>query len=78
MTLINREQVEEVLKKVRPFLQQDNGDVEFVGIENENIVKIRLLGSCHGCPMNLMTLRAGIERLILKEIPGVKRVESVN
>lgn len=78
MSQVNKEQVEEVLKKVRPFLQLDNGDVEFVSIENENIVKVRLLGSCHGCPMSLMTLRAGIERLILKDIPEVKRVESVN
>jgi Fe-S cluster biogenesis protein NfuA len=78
MSTITKDQIEEVLKKVRPFLQIDNGDVEFVGIDNENIVKVRLLGSCNGCPMSLMTLRAGIERLIMKDIPDVKRVESVN
>jgi Fe-S cluster biogenesis protein NfuA len=78
MSTITKDQIEEVLKKVRPFLQIDNGDVEFVGIDNENIVKVRLLGSCNGCPMSLMTLRAGIERLIMKDIPNVKRVESVN
>jgi Fe-S cluster biogenesis protein NfuA len=74
---ITKEKVNEVLEKARPYLRQDGGDVEFVGIENENIIKIRLLGSCYGCPMSLMTLRAGIERLLMKEIPGVKRVESV-
>ncbi len=78
MSTITKDQIEEVLKKIRPFLQIDNGDVEFVGIDNENIVKVRLLGSCNGCPMSLMTLRAGIERLIMKDIPDVKRVESVN
>jgi Fe-S cluster biogenesis protein NfuA len=78
MPKVTQEQIEEVLKKVRPYLQIDNGDVEFAGIEGENIVKVRLLGSCNGCPMSLMTLRAGIERLIMKEIPNVKRVESVN
>jgi len=78
MSTITKDQIEEVLKKVRPYLQIDNGDVEFVGIDNENIVKVRLLGSCNGCPMSLMTLRAGIERLIMKDIPDVKRVESVN
>ena len=78
MSKVTQEQIEEVLNKVRPFLLTDNGDVEFAGIESENIVKVRLLGSCNGCPMSLMTLRAGIERLIMKEIPDVKRVESVN
>ncbi len=78
MSNVTKEQIEEVLKKVRPFLLIDSGDVEFVGIDNENIVKVRLLGSCNGCPMSMMTLRAGIERLIMKELPDVKRVESVN
>jgi Fe-S cluster biogenesis protein NfuA len=78
MSKVTQEQIEEVLKKVRPFLQIDNGDVEFAGVESDDIVKVRLLGSCNGCPMSLMTLRAGIERLIMKEIPDVKRVESVN
>jgi len=78
MTEITKEKIEEILEKVRPYLLTDEGDVEFAGIENGNIVKVRLLGACHGCPMSLMTLRAGIERLLMKEIPGIKRVESVN
>jgi len=76
--LITKENIEKVLEKARPYLRQDGGDVELVSIEKENIIKIRLLGSCYGCPMSLMTLRAGIERLLMKEIPGIKRVESVN
>ncbi len=70
-------QVEEILKKVRPYLQQDGGDVEVVNIKDNSIVELRLLGSCMGCPMSQMTLRAGVERVILKELPGIKRVEQV-
>lgn len=70
-------QVEEILKKVRPYLQQDGGDVEVVNIKDNSIVELRLLGSCMGCPMSQMTLRAGVERVIMKELPGIKRVEQV-
>ena len=70
-------QIEEVLKRVRPYLQIDGGDVEVVNIKDESIVELRLLGSCLGCPMSQMTLRAGVERVIMKELPWVKRVEQV-
>jgi Fe-S cluster biogenesis protein NfuA len=72
------EQVEEILKKIRPSLQQDEGDIEVVNIKDNSIVELRLLGSCLGCPMSQMTLRAGVERVIMKELPGIKRVEQVN
>jgi len=72
------EQVEETLKKIRPFLQMDGGDVEVVNIKDNSIVELRLLGSCLGCPMSQMTLRAGVERVLMKELPGIKRVEQVN
>jgi len=71
-------QVEEVLKRVRPYLQIDGGDVEVVNIKDNSIVELRLLGSCLGCPMSQMTLRAGVERVLIKELPGIKRVEQVN
>jgi Fe-S cluster biogenesis protein NfuA len=70
-----RKQVEEVLKKVRPMLQADGGDVELVDVQEDGIVKVRRKGACAGCPMSQMTLRNGIERLLKKEIPGVKAVE---
>jgi len=72
-----RERVEEVLNKVRPVLQADGGDVELVGITDSGIVQVRLTGACKGCPMSQMTLRNGIERVILKEIAEVKGVEAV-
>jgi len=70
-----KEQVKQVLDKIRPSLQADGGDVELVDVEN-GIVKVRLKGACAGCPMSQMTLKNGIERLLKKEIPEVKAVES--
>jgi Fe-S cluster biogenesis protein NfuA len=72
------ERVQTSLKTVRPFLQQDGGDVEFVRVTEDGIVEVRLTGACKGCPMSLMTLRAGIERALMHDIPEVRRVESVS
>jgi Fe-S cluster biogenesis protein NfuA len=66
------------LEKIRPFLQAENGDVELVEITEEGIVKVKLTGACEVCPLSVMTLRAGIERTLLREVPGIRRVESVN
>lgn len=74
---MKREQVQKALNNIRPFLQADNGDVELVEISEDGIVKVRLLGSCEICPLSIMTLRAGIERAIMREVPGIKRIESV-
>lgn len=72
------EKVENVLKKLRPYLQIDGGDVELIDITDENIVKVKLLGACYACPLNLMTLRAGIERKIMNEVPEIVRLENIN
>ncbi|BDQ37443.1 NifU family protein [Pseudodesulfovibrio nedwellii] len=72
-----RERVEAILDKVRPMLQSDGGDVELVDITDSGVVQVRLTGACKGCPMSQMTLRNGIERIVLKEIPEVKAVEAV-
>lgn len=72
------ENVEDVLKQVRPYLQSDGGDVEVLNILENGIVEVRLIGSCRDCPLSMMTLRAGIERALMQEIPTVKRIESVN
>lgn len=69
--------VKEMLAKIRPMLQADGGDVEFVAIE-DGVVKVRLKGACAGCPMSQMTLKQGIEKLLKKEIPEVKSVESAD
>jgi Fe-S cluster biogenesis protein NfuA len=72
-----REKVEEALKKIRPALQADGGDVELVEVKDDGIVLVRLTGACGGCPMSQMTLKMGIERILKKEIPEVVSVESV-
>lgn len=70
--------VNAVLSKVRPFLQEDGGDVEFFRYDEiAKVVEVRLTGNCKKCPLSIMTLRAGIERFIIKEIPEVKRIEQV-
>jgi Fe-S cluster biogenesis protein NfuA len=70
------EQVQEVLDKLRPFLLRDGGDCELVDVE-DGIVKLRLLGACRSCPSATITLKAGIERALLEEVPGVVEVEQV-
>lgn len=71
-----KDQVQEVLDKLRPFLLRDGGDCELVDIE-DGIVKLRLLGACGSCPSSTITLKAGIERALLEEVPGIYEVEQV-
>lgn len=77
MSDILKEKVEKALQNVRPYLVADGGDVELVSINEDGIVEVRLTGACVGCPMSLMTLRAGIERALMRDIPEIKRVEAV-
>jgi Fe-S cluster biogenesis protein NfuA len=72
-----REQVEAAIAKIRPMLQNDGGNIELVDITPDGVVKVRLQGACRGCPMSRMTLKNGVERIVLKEVPGVKAVEAV-
>lgn len=78
MSALTIENIELVLKKVRPYLQLDGGDVELIEFTEDYIVKVRLLGNCKGCPLSMMTLRAGIERALMQEIPEVTRIESID
>lgn len=71
-----RGKVEEVLEKLRPFIQSDGGDVELIDIE-DGIVKLRLLGACGTCPSSAVTLKAGIERALMEEVPEVVEVVQV-
>ena len=71
-----KEKIKETIDKIRPMLQADGGDVEFVDFE-DGVVKVRLKGACAGCPMSQMTLKNGIEQLLKKSIPEVKSVEKV-
>ncbi len=74
---MKKEEVKDVLDQIRPGLQADGGDVELVEITEDGIVKVRLVGACHGCPMSTLTLKNGIERTLKKKLPEVKEVVSV-
>jgi Fe-S cluster biogenesis protein NfuA len=76
MKMLDIEKVKEVLEEVRPNLQADGGDIELVGLEG-GVVKVRLKGSCAGCPMSQMTLTFGVEKVLKERIPEVERVEAV-
>ncbi len=78
MSNVMEEKVAKALDSIRPYLQADGGDVELVQVTSEGIVEVKLTGACGSCPMSQMTLRAGVERALIREVPGVKRVEAVN
>jgi len=71
------ERVKTALNTVRPNLQADGGDVEFVSVTEGGVVSVKLVGACGSCPMSQMTLKMGIERYLKKEIPEVTEVVKV-
>jgi Fe-S cluster biogenesis protein NfuA len=76
MSLLER--VETALDTIRPYLLTDGGNVSVEEITPENVVKLKLLGSCGSCPMSIMTLKAGIEEAIKKAVPEITGVEAIN
>ena len=70
--------INSVLERIRPYLQIDGGDVMLDKISDEGIVELKLLGACNTCPLRPMTLRAGIERALMHEIPEIKTIECFN
>jgi Fe-S cluster biogenesis protein NfuA len=71
------DRIEQALVGVRPYLRADGGDVRFVRFRPDGICEVRWEGTCMICPMSMLTLRAGVERTLLKEVPEVKRVEAI-
>jgi Fe-S cluster biogenesis protein NfuA len=65
------------LEAIRPFLQEDGGDVSLVRMRPDGVLELEWLGTCRICPMSVMTLRAGVERVLMKEVPEIDRVEMV-
>ena len=70
------EDIKKALDEIRPALQADGGDVEYIGMDG-NVVQVKLKGACDGCPMAALTLKNGIEAVIKKRVPGVSSVQSV-
>lgn len=69
--------INEVLNKIRPYLQNDGGDVKFEKFEN-GVVYVSLLGACSNCPMAVMTLQDGVESALVSEIPEVIKVINIH
>ena len=72
------EKIVQGIEKIRPFLQRDGGDIEFVEYTEDNIVKVRLKGHCAGCPGAQMTIKGVVERVLRESYPEIKGVEAVD
>ena len=72
-----QEKVVEILETIRPSLQAHGGDVELMGIEEDNTVNVRLQGACQGCPGATMTMKMGIERILKEHLPEIKEVVAI-
>ncbi len=72
-----RSNVEKALEEIRPFLKSDGGDISLLGIEEDRIVKVQLLGACVGCTVNQMTLKSGVEMTIKKYAPQIEKVLNI-
>lgn len=76
--LIIENKVRNVLDQIRPYLQQDGGDLEFVELTDNMVVNVKLTGACGSCPFSTMTLKNGVEQAVKKAIPEIVSVEAVN
>lgn len=70
--------VENIIEQVRPYLQQDGGDIKFIEITDDNVVNVELMGACGACPYSTMTLKNGVESAVKKALPEIKSVEAIN
>ena len=69
--------VEDALNTIRPYLKADGGDISLIEVTDDNIVKVKLTGACHGCPMSIQTLKGGVEMVIKQAVPDIVKVEAV-
>jgi len=72
-----REKVQAVLDEIRPSLNADGGDIQLVDVKEGGIVEVKLTGACQGCPMAVMTLKMGVERLLKERLPEVSEVVAI-
>ena len=72
------EKVKDIIEAIRPALQGHGGDVELIGIDEDNTVRVRLQGACQGCPGAAMTMKMGIEKILKERVPEVKEVVAVD
>ncbi len=72
------EGVLEAIDAIRPALQSDGGDIIFRGLDPDGVVHVELIGACGSCPVSTMTLKAGVERIIMDRVPGVTEVRDIS
>ena len=70
--------IHQALDSIRPYLQTDGGDITFVELTDDNVVKVKLLGACNSCPMSIQTLKLGVEKAVQNFVPEIKEVIAVN
>ena len=75
---MTKQEVQKVIDEVRPSLRADGGDIELVDITKDNIVRVKLTGACHGCPMAKITLHQGVEVYLKKKLKEIKGIEDVD
>ena len=68
------QRVRDAIELIRPALQSDGGDIEFVDLDTDGVVHVNLVGACGTCPISMQTLKAGVERIIMDRAPGVSAV----
>jgi len=73
-----KEKVEKALMGIRPYLEEDGGDIAVLDISREKVVMLELTGACGTCPMSSMTLKAGVEKAIMESVPEIMAVEAIN
>lgn len=72
------ERIRKVIELIRPAVQADGGDIEFVNLTPENVVQIRMHGACVGCPSSTVTLQTGIERNLRTHVPEVRGIAAID
>lgn len=70
--------IESALDNIRPYLEADGGDVRILEVDDQNILKLELLGNCGSCPMSTMTMKSGVEEAIKRVVPEIQGVEAIN
>ena len=70
--------VQGIIEQIRPYLQNDGGDIKFINITEDNTVNVELLGACGSCPHSTLTLKNGVESAVKKALPEIKSVEAIN
>ncbi len=71
------ERVDKALDEIRPYIHSHAGEVNIVDVTDSGVVKLQMTGTCHGCPMSMLTLRLGIERILMEKVEGVTEVIAI-